>query len=453
MLKALLTIEVFATLFVAAFFTSPVYSKVVNGIHTAPIVMTARSIRAVQYHPINMYRVFRAEEDGTAVQIPFQIDEKDRYGDFILPDGPNPNTKFSNGIFDYLDELSIMGNDIGPRVVPNKWNFKKPSVLYEVRFNFPEKNKEGAVYIGAYFSNPPPIDPRRYVNFNLENNEILTSRYKYRFDPQNYLVVRGVDITNRAFGARRLLDSSTFYLRADLKYFLTFNINQEDITSELDAYKAGPIRTIARVNFNYTLLKLNFDLGMYTEVSFFSNSVILPALIDNPLEGAKSLNKGSLFYYGFALMDSPKRLKIESNMTKYEQKGLLSSLLGQKDKVKDQYWLTAVAPTYMFYMELQPSQQMKKVGNLPMYYAENVPASSLKGRDTDASPLGESPVNIAIAFDLQAFSAGIHEVKFRLFVENLKNTHILNDYKDLNKWIISSKRLPSNLFKKQKKKP
>lgn len=87
-----------------SFFSSSAW----GGIHSAPVILTAQLIRPVQYHPLAMYRVFRTLPDGTAKAIPFQIDEKDRYGDYILDEGAYPNTKLSNGIFDFRDELTIM---------------------------------------------------------------------------------------------------------------------------------------------------------------------------------------------------------------------------------------------------------------------------------------------------------------------------------------------------------
>ena len=84
-----------------------------------------------------------------------------------------------------------------------------------------------------------------------------------------------------------LIDSSTFYLKADLKYFLTVFANHKSVNSELESYKTGPIRTIVRVAFYYVFLKLKFEVGMYTEVSLFSNSVVLPAVISNPVDGTQ----------------------------------------------------------------------------------------------------------------------------------------------------------------------
>lgn len=415
------------------------------GIHSVPVTLTAQSIKTVQYHPISKYRVFRTSEDGTAIPIPFQIDEKDRYGDYILDQGKLTNSKLSNGIFDFRDELSFMGNDVGPVKIPKKWPFAKPAVLHELTFKL--KDKLGAVYVGAYFDDTPPLADDTYVNFDIKKDEIVTSRFRYRFDHKNYLVVRGIDI-NKPLGKLKypLVDSSTLFLKADLKYFLTFTINQKDIESDLEAYKVGPIRCIARVNFNYKFLKLNFDLGMYTEVSFFSNSVVLPAIVDNPLNGKKVLNAGSEFYYGFSIVDNPWTLKIDTNMPEYQENSLLS-FLQRKNKAQPQYWFSATASDYMIYVEFEPSVQMRASGNIPMFYKENTPSAQMKNRETSAKPLGKSPVNFAIAMDLTAFSEGQHNVAIRLFVENYRDPALLDEYRTINEWQVAATRIATQVFK------
>ena len=415
-------------------------------IHPMPLVIQARQIRTAQYHPIKMYRVFRTAKDGTAIPIPFQIDEKDRYGDYILPFGPLPNNHHSNGIFDFRDELSIMGSDVGIATIPKKWPFKKPSVLYEVLFENKSTGKIGAVYIGAYFSAPPPLSKKSYVEFDIARSTISTSRYKYKFNPDNYLVIDRVDIKQKS-NLLHLIDSSTLFLRADLKYFFTLSINQNSIESDLEAYKVGPIRCIARVNFNYTILKLNFDLGMYTEVSFFANAIELPAMIDNPLDGYKILNDGSQFYYGFSLVENPANISIDTNMPDSNQSTLLNFLRG-KEKVKNQYWFTASSPHYMIHVEMSPSDQMKKTGTVPMFYKEATSAKELKKRALkSAAPLGKSPVNLAISLDLTSLTEGLHKIAIRLYVENNNDKKTIETFKSQHDWRYSAKRLPSASFR------
>jgi hypothetical protein len=412
---------------------------VLAGIHAAPVIIPAFKIREIASHPIKMYRVFRTNKDGTAEQIPFQIDEINQLTDYVLPYGPVNNASTGNGVFDRKDEISFMGNDVGELMPPTKWPVKKPPIIYELKIS--KREKTGAVYIGVYFSAPPPPSERNYVLFNLDQAEVTTSRFHYRFDKKNYLVVRGIDLKKKDGVAKPIINSSTFYLKADLKYFLTFEINHQEIESKLEAYNVGPVRAIVRVSFSYAMLKLNVDLGMYTEVSFFSNAVILPAVMYNPLDGGKSLNQGSGFYYGFNVVDNPSTISMESNMPNFQKTDILEFLSGKRS-VDALYWVTANTPDYMIYMEISPSTQMRKIGNVPMLYREDISPEEFIKRDTPgAKPLGKSPVNLGMYFDLTRFDEGEHIVAFRLFFENIQDKERLAEFKEVTLWEFETKRL------------
>ena len=114
-----------------------------GGIHTAPIVLVAKDLRPIEYHQISLYRLFQTDSKGNAIAIPFQIDERDKFSDFVLDQGPVPNSQFGNGLFDGEDELSFMGDDVGEVQVPTHWNCTKPALLYEIKME--QNNKKGAV--------------------------------------------------------------------------------------------------------------------------------------------------------------------------------------------------------------------------------------------------------------------------------------------------------------------
>lgn len=409
-----------------------------GGIHTAPIIIPAKTVRPIEYHQISLYRVFQTDKNGNAIPIPFQIDERDRFNDFVLDQGPLPNRQFGNGLFDGEDELSFMGDDVGPVQVPTKWSMAKPSLLYELRLEL--GGKKGAVYVGVYERNPPPLSPKHYVDYHISESEIRTANYQYFFNPKNYLVVRGISIIDHEKKTAPLILTSTFYLKVDLKYFLTFQINQEDVQSSLEAYKIGPVRVLARVIFSYKFLKINFDLGMYTEVSFFSNSIILPAVIDNPFSGKKTLNEGSLFYYGFSSVKNPKDLQLTSNMPLYTG-GSIWDLFSAHGPAVSSYWVTALDPAFMIFMEIGLSPEMVKSKTLPMLYVEKEPGSEVNHRSHQAQPLGKSPVNVAIALDMSTLDAGSHVVAFQLFVDNTPSATTLDTFKDLKSWQVFSRRL------------
>ncbi len=414
-----------------------------GGLHHVPIILSAKQLRTVQFYPVGQYRVFRTDPNGTAIAIPFQIDQKDRYTDYVLEKGKNPNTKGISAVFSGEDELCLMGDDVGIKKVPTKWVDGKPDILYEVEFSKEgDKSKEGhAIYIGVYNKNPPPLSKESYVRFDLDNAEIVSSKFRYHFNSKNYIVVKGVDIEKGEKREEQIILSSSVFMLLDLKYFLTLKVGDSNIESELDAYKTGPIRTIARVNFDFKLSNLKIKMDMYTEVSFFRNSVILPAVIENPIDGKRILNKGSYFYYGLAVDENPKGLKPKSNMPPFEGKGTYESV--SKKANESQYWTSAQSPKdYSLYLEFQPSTQMEKDGNVPNLYIENVAKDELIKRENKPLPLGDSPVNVAVSFGLNNFHQGIHQVRFRVFIENQNSDGILDEFRNSGDWKVAAQRLP-----------
>ena len=446
-------------------------------IHSAPIIVAGHQVARMTQYPISMYRLFRTDSRGTVYQIPFQIDEVNSNGDYVLNEGGTVTAGTGNGVFDLRDELAFMGDDVGAVKEPASFgDYPTPNALYEIRMDYPALKRPrqqgdgryapetarpnaGAVYVGVYFNKPPPLLEKTYVVFNRERAEMLTSRYRYRFDPRNWLVAKSVDMVTRSSNSSlngqkesvadkkrfiNLLDSTTFFMRADLKYFLTLEANHRSIESQLEAYKRGPIRTIVRITFHYEFLKLNFELGMYTEVSFFSNAVHLPAILYNPIEGSESLNRGSGFYYGLALAENPAVFDIKTNMPSYKAKGFFD-FLKAREAAEDLYWISATGRDRMLYLEIAPSTQMREAGAIPRFYQEDLAGPKLTQRSNDtAKPLGAAPVNLALHFDMQRFAKGEHDMAFRLFFENRFDEQTLATFKNLSKWRYRARRITND---------
>ena len=417
-------------------------------VHKAPIIIPASKIEEISRYPIKFYRVFATDEKGNARQIPFQIDEVNDNGDFILPNGSKSNESTSNGLFDRKDELSFMGDDVGALSRPKKFFVKKPNIIYELTLETDKKNlyrnSKAAVYVGIYFEQPPEKSPTKYVVFN--NDTIKTSRYNYTFDKDNYLIIDSVVMVDSAGQSSTrtvpLLDSSTFYLAANLKYFLNVSVNHESVQSKLEAYKKGPIRTIVRVAFYYIFLKLKFKVDMYTELSLFSNSVILPAVISNPIDGTKILNSGSSFYYGFALHENPEKYQFSTNMLNVEQRSTSMFSFLERKSEEQNYWVSLVGEDRMMLVRLDLSKSMLDEGNIPRYYIDKRSAQSLSTRDnSEISPLGKSPVNLALSFDLTKFKKGEQEMYFQMFFENKKDKGLIEKFKYLNSWTYKARRI------------
>lgn len=423
----------------------------VAGIHRAPIIIPGFKIKAMTRYPLDLYRLYRTGPRGEAVPIPFQIDEVNQFGDYVLDQGPAPNRTTGNHLFDLQDELSFMGDDVGPIGPPTVWPTPKPSILFELRFSRRSTGEMsgGAVFVGIHINEaPPPLVDQKYVVFNLEQGTVLSSRYRYEFDKRNYLVVNGVGMVKAPVPPQlvseslRVIDSSTFFMKADLKYFVTFLANHRSVDSKLEAFKTGPVRTIVRVTFIYSVLKLNFELGMYTEVSFFTNSVILPAIMYNPIDGRQTLNNGSGFYYGFTLHDNPASLDIQTNIQPFqEKKGLLDrfkSVTGLESK----YWVTMVGSDRMMFVEIVPSPTMLADQNIPYFYRKDQSGPELSAVDnSEPRDLSSSRVNLGLYFDLTKFRKGEHIMSFKLFFENKRDLAELESFKTLGDWYYRVSRI------------
>lgn len=435
-------------------------------LHTAPIVISGKQISNMTRYPIASYRLFRSSPGGRAEIIPFQIDEINDDTDYVLDQGSRITAETGNAIFDSQDELSFMGDDVGPVVEPTSWPANRPHIVFELRVRHPSGNpmgpQMGAVYVGIYFGGAPPLSTKKYVVFNRAEALVHTSRYRYQFDQKNWLVARKVEVAKGELNPpvyEPVLDSTTFYMKGDLKYFITVEANHRSIESDLEAWKTGPIRTIVRVSFHYNLLKLKLELGMYTEISFFSNAVNLPAIIYSPIDGQKSLNSGSGMYYGLAFRDNPRDYSVETNMNAYApssgntgakllegSKDILGKLMGKSNTssndVKGLYWVSLQGKDRSIFFEITPSPELQKTGLSPELYREEKSGDELKSRNNDlVSPLSVSPVNLGIWFDATKMPAGEQIMGFRLFFENVMAPERLAVFKGLHQWKYEVRRI------------
>lgn len=421
-------------------------------IHQAPVIINAYSHYMFSGFPLESYRLIK-NSGGKARIIPFQIDEKNMYEDFVLEHHLTKEEKKiaarGNGVFDYHDELSFMGADAGSTEVPQKWDFERPDYLFRVDAKADQKQTQaaGAVFVGIYLdpTKSPPLSDKRYVQLRLNSSSIKTSLYDYSFDPTNYLAIKDVSLNTKSGQKKKIVESSSFYLKADLKYFLTLNVGHRDIISELKAYKTGPIRTLVKISFLYKFLRLNFEMGMYTEVSFFANMVTLPTIMHNPLEGRKNLNKGSGFYYGFGLPYDMSILGLETNMPAYKKTGTRSFLPGSSRAVASLYQISLGDENFLMNINIKPSEQMKKNGQGLNYYMERGDPKAILARDwKKPKPLGEAPVNLGVYLELSNFSEGQHVIDFNLLFDNDTSEAAKTSLKGLPNWVYTSKRIPKD---------
>lgn len=366
-----------------------------------PLIFRAQDIDPIANYPIRHLRVFRALATGEAIPIPFQVDELNRYGDFLFDNASNVQER-GNKIFDRLDELSIMSGDLGIQNPPTKWTHGKPFRLYEVVTNV--QHQRNTFYVGIFLGNTkPPLSSKVYVKFDVKQAIIDTANYRLLLNKKNYLAIEEV-VFKLPDNNMSLIDWSSFYLKLDFKYFLTFEENHESIESKMSAYKSGAIRTIIKIDFILQLLKLKLNPGFFTEMSFFGGSLLLPALIYAPFDNQKILNRGSEMYYGFALVENPNSLHIETNMPRYQAREVSKSS-------RLHYWLGVYSPFYAVFVNLRSNRMLRANQFAPNLFTTNQAASQLPRVKEN----GNRKVNVALYFDLTKFAKGEQKLGFQSF--------------------------------------
>ena len=117
-----------------------------------------------------------------------------------------------------------------------------------------------------------------------------------------------------------------------------------------------------------------------------------------PLTTEKFSNRGSEMYYGFALVENPQALRIETNMPRYrtEQSKQHNALL--------RYWLGVHAPEYAVLVNMHSNARLRANSFAPALFTAARPAARLVRRKADLPP--NERVNVAVYFDLTRFPQG-----------------------------------------------
>ncbi len=183
--------------------------------------------------------------------IPFQVDERDPEGEFVLTDGEVAGTDSDNGLFDYNDEVVLMVKDTGGQVSKEIWS-GMGSRRAEIIVTDPrDVNQKGWAYLIYYPENPPPLSKKDYVHYTPGEEIVESAFYKIKYMKGSPFYMdltypkeaggNGEDFFDRI--KVRLTVSAFFHL-------INIEKTEEDFKSVVIGWKDGPVRAMRRVE-NY----------------------------------------------------------------------------------------------------------------------------------------------------------------------------------------------------------
>lgn len=221
-------------------------AEVTSSLRFAEVVTIAgNELSPFDRYPVDHLALLACRHDGGARRcepIPFQVDEVDAQGRWVLDQGPQPNTDESPEVLDANDRVLFMASDAGERV--GRADLPADGAAAEIAMHDPLTGRTAWAYAIAY-RDVAPRSGRSYVAYDPGADRVRGQRVTlgFRHGVPGYLALDGTDESTGA----DLLDR--FKVRATATFLwglVHVSRNEDDVTTEFVAWRQGPIRVIRR---------------------------------------------------------------------------------------------------------------------------------------------------------------------------------------------------------------
>jgi hypothetical protein len=186
--------------------------------------------------------------------VPFQVDEMtpDR-SEYILPDGPEPNTDRSDGVLSPQDEIALMVKDLGGRVERESW--PRGAKTVEVEVIDPLDGGRAWCYVSAVES-PPALPDKDYVTWDPERGEVRTAMYLNGYPPGKNAVYfsRVTGVPPEGGTGEDFVDRMKLRFRFEsIGGLISFSGNEDMAGQKVLREKDGPVRVFRQGMVYYEL--------------------------------------------------------------------------------------------------------------------------------------------------------------------------------------------------------
>ncbi|KQC08720.1 MAG: hypothetical protein APR62_04125 [Smithella sp. SDB] len=251
-----------------------------------PVIMDGKLASEVIGSPLDGLHLF-SFHDGKFEPIRFQVDEMTgENGDWILNAGPIPNNDLSNGKFDSWDKLLFMAEDTGDRVSKEAWlpGYTRGS---EIEVDDPLTGEKGWCYLFYFSSNSPPLSNLPdYVKYDYKTESIEGDSYYYQYiitkNGLHSTYYKVMSLKGKNGIGKNFVDR--LKVRPTLKIIgaLPIHFDEENLKSNVIAYKTGPVRAIRRVE-QYVQIAWMKSLRAVVDVMYYADVVTVPMMVTIPL--------------------------------------------------------------------------------------------------------------------------------------------------------------------------
>ena len=262
------------------------------------IEVQGSGLSALQGRPLEKLEL-AAMQDGTLRPIPFQVDErvegKEGRLEWVLPKGPKGGVVKGDGLLGPHDELVFMAKDLGPQAGSGLME-QLPHGSVEIRVTDPLSNNTGY----AYLADAPGVPKRSeevYVQYDVSRDYIETPVYTVGHS-EVFPIAHNENVIKKEAGGEGLDLIDIFKQRVLATAFfgtLKFDKRAKDWTSEISAYKDGPVRVI-RKNENHLYLAGKIKSpSLYTYTFYLRDLFWFPAEVNVPFRLSRLITSMDIF--------------------------------------------------------------------------------------------------------------------------------------------------------------
>ena len=305
--------------------------------------------------------------------IAFQLDERDRKGRFVFPDGPERTVDPDPGL-DGNDVLLFMARDLG-RMVYAPQTEQGESFALTLKVTDPRDGSSGWAYVLCSPTPTPPC-PEVCVRYTVKEGKydrVDTPYYSILY-PWGAYYANALVLHNAAGGrAVDLLDR--FKARGTYPLFLSlfpFRSTEQEMPARLVGVRAGPIRVVRRIEYGTELglgvRSLRFAAESLYDETHLSGALTdrVPARLDPFLKLARAEVATDFNHHAYGMLfknsRNPEGAVIDGRMSPQE-----SSLDLEPDE-----WRLVTGPQGTLFRESLPGKDSASRAEVTLAYEDNI---------------------------------------------------------------------------------
>ncbi|KMQ50657.1 hypothetical protein CHISP_2508 [Chitinispirillum alkaliphilum] len=217
-----------------------------SSVTAEPVVLTGEMLPELIGSSISSVRITRM--DG--VSLPFQIDEMNERGEYILPSGDEPNAHEATGKLKAQDEIVFLWDDTDSLLTPSVDLYRSQVVTLS----------RGSTKRAVIISTDTTVEksPVTYIRYDHKTQSLKTPYFYADFAMDRFHFNRAGVLD---FETGEFIDL-TEELRVDILFralwgLIPIRYDEENIVCVVRRYKVGPVRLIRRGDFH-----LNLGMGV-----------------------------------------------------------------------------------------------------------------------------------------------------------------------------------------------